>query len=378
MLQGRPRLAVRAAGSTSTGRPRAAGCCSPVLGDRGRCSTELAWPGPWLPTTTPLRYPAPRSRCPTCWSASGTGWPGGALAHTELNYRRFFTVNDSLIAVRAEDPEVFEATHGPSCCGCARRACSTGSGSTTRTAWPTPAATCRRLRRDRARRVRGPGGEDPHRRRAVAHRLARAREPPATTHCARIDGVLTDGPGRAAPPAEAVRGAHRRAHRRGRSPEGVSTEEALQGPPRGDDRTGRRAGRRGGAPGPPPPGGSGAAEPALADHASARSPLRPRCRSCSPATPSTAPPAPPPARPPATGAPSSSWNCWPTGRLGGCGQGRVPHPLRADRLRRWPPRASRTPPSTAGTRCPEPQRGRRRPRAPGRRPPADFHRWCAH
>lgn len=32
------------------------------------------------------------------------------LARTELNYRRFFTVND-LIAVRAEDPEVFEATH---------------------------------------------------------------------------------------------------------------------------------------------------------------------------------------------------------------------------------------------------------------------------
>ncbi len=32
------------------------------------------------------------------------------LARTELNYRRFFTVND-LIALRAEDPEVFEATH---------------------------------------------------------------------------------------------------------------------------------------------------------------------------------------------------------------------------------------------------------------------------
>ncbi|WP_245687189.1 alpha-amylase family glycosyl hydrolase, partial [Streptacidiphilus griseoplanus] len=32
------------------------------------------------------------------------------LARTELNYRRFFTVND-LIAVRAEDPEVFHATH---------------------------------------------------------------------------------------------------------------------------------------------------------------------------------------------------------------------------------------------------------------------------
>ncbi|WP_073922002.1 malto-oligosyltrehalose synthase [Streptomyces sp. CB03911] len=33
------------------------------------------------------------------------------LARTELNYRRFFTVND-LIAVRVEVPEVFEATHG--------------------------------------------------------------------------------------------------------------------------------------------------------------------------------------------------------------------------------------------------------------------------
>ncbi|MFJ6214043.1 malto-oligosyltrehalose synthase [Streptomyces sp. NPDC092296] len=33
------------------------------------------------------------------------------LARTDLNYRRFFTVND-LIAVRTEDPEVFRATHG--------------------------------------------------------------------------------------------------------------------------------------------------------------------------------------------------------------------------------------------------------------------------
>ncbi|MFZ3597624.1 malto-oligosyltrehalose synthase [Streptomyces sp. BH104] len=33
------------------------------------------------------------------------------LARTELNYRRFFTISD-LIAVRVEDPEVFEATHG--------------------------------------------------------------------------------------------------------------------------------------------------------------------------------------------------------------------------------------------------------------------------
>ncbi|MFI8461286.1 malto-oligosyltrehalose synthase [Kitasatospora sp. NPDC085464] len=33
------------------------------------------------------------------------------LARTELNYRRFFTVNE-LIALRVEDPEVFAATHG--------------------------------------------------------------------------------------------------------------------------------------------------------------------------------------------------------------------------------------------------------------------------
>ncbi|MFJ9180049.1 malto-oligosyltrehalose synthase [Streptomyces sp. NPDC102360] len=33
------------------------------------------------------------------------------LARTELNYRRFFTISE-LIAVRVEEPEVFEATHG--------------------------------------------------------------------------------------------------------------------------------------------------------------------------------------------------------------------------------------------------------------------------
>ncbi|CAM5235952.1 MULTISPECIES: malto-oligosyltrehalose synthase [Streptomyces] len=36
------------------------------------------------------------------------GW--WRLARTELNYRRFFTISD-LIAVRVEDPEVFDATH---------------------------------------------------------------------------------------------------------------------------------------------------------------------------------------------------------------------------------------------------------------------------
>ncbi|MGG2459429.1 malto-oligosyltrehalose synthase [Streptomyces sp. RGM 3693] len=33
------------------------------------------------------------------------------LARTELNYRRFFTISE-LIGIRAEDPEVFDATHG--------------------------------------------------------------------------------------------------------------------------------------------------------------------------------------------------------------------------------------------------------------------------
>lgn len=37
------------------------------------------------------------------------GW--WRLARTELNYRRFFTISE-LIAVRVEDPEVFDATHG--------------------------------------------------------------------------------------------------------------------------------------------------------------------------------------------------------------------------------------------------------------------------
>src|SRR5260370_41127283 len=35
------------------------------------------------------------------------GWPDAA---TQLNWRRFFDI-DTLIAVRAEDPDVFEATH---------------------------------------------------------------------------------------------------------------------------------------------------------------------------------------------------------------------------------------------------------------------------
>ena len=60
-------------------------------------------------------------------------------------HRRFFDI-DHLAGVRQEDPEVFEETHRLALRAGARRASSTGCGSTTRTGWPTPPATCERLR----------------------------------------------------------------------------------------------------------------------------------------------------------------------------------------------------------------------------------------
>ncbi|MFC5661921.1 alpha-amylase family glycosyl hydrolase [Kitasatospora misakiensis] len=87
----------------------------PLLGDRlGAVLDQLAVDGdtlryhdhalPLRPGTEelPLRELLGRQWYRLAW------W---RLARTELNYRRFFTVNE-LIAVRVEEPEVFEATHG--------------------------------------------------------------------------------------------------------------------------------------------------------------------------------------------------------------------------------------------------------------------------
>ncbi|MFG3049890.1 malto-oligosyltrehalose synthase [Kitasatospora sp. NPDC048239] len=86
----------------------------PLLGDRlGAVLGELAVDGgvlryhdhafPLRPGTAGLPLPELLGRQ---WYR--LGW--WRLARTELNYRRFFTVNE-LIALRVEDPEVFRATH---------------------------------------------------------------------------------------------------------------------------------------------------------------------------------------------------------------------------------------------------------------------------
>ena len=79
--------------------------------------------------------------------SNGQHYAAGGLAgrRTRLNYRRFFDV-DTLIAVRVEDPEVFDATHAHAARPVHAGAWSTGSGSTTPTGWPTRGATCERLR----------------------------------------------------------------------------------------------------------------------------------------------------------------------------------------------------------------------------------------
>ncbi|GMA85225.1 hypothetical protein GCM10025868_04750 [Angustibacter aerolatus] len=82
----------------------------PVAGARRRRRRRRAWC--CATTTTSSRCgPAPRTcRWPSSSTASGTGWRTGGSPTRSLNYRRFFDV-DTLAAVRVEDPEVFEATH---------------------------------------------------------------------------------------------------------------------------------------------------------------------------------------------------------------------------------------------------------------------------
>ncbi len=178
----RPRRRSTRGTSTSTGR--AAGCCCPC----------------WVPTTT----------SPTCGSTSdelvyydhrfpiapgtdgGTpqevhdrqhyelvGWRRG---NRELNYRRFFDIT-TLAAVRVEDPEVFDATHGE-----VLRWVADGDVTGLRVDHPDgladPGGYLRRLRAATPEGVAG-GGEDPGAGGGAAGRAGRPTGPSATTRCAR-------------------------------------------------------------------------------------------------------------------------------------------------------------------------------------------------
>ncbi|MFJ3792494.1 malto-oligosyltrehalose synthase [Kitasatospora sp. NPDC090091] len=87
----------------------------PVLGDRlGAVLGDLAVDGERLryhDHVLPLRPGTAGLPLPELLARQWYRLAWWRLARTELNYRRFFTVNE-LIAVRVELPEVFEATHG--------------------------------------------------------------------------------------------------------------------------------------------------------------------------------------------------------------------------------------------------------------------------
>ncbi|MFC9326816.1 malto-oligosyltrehalose synthase [Kitasatospora sp. NPDC057015] len=87
----------------------------PLLGDRlGAVLGELTVDGEVLryhDHVFPLRPGTERLALPELLERQWYRLAWWRLARTELNYRRFFTVND-LIALRVEVPEVFEATHG--------------------------------------------------------------------------------------------------------------------------------------------------------------------------------------------------------------------------------------------------------------------------
>ncbi len=87
----------------------------PLLSDRlGHVLGELTVDGDVLryhDHVLPLRPGTERLALPDLLERQWYRLAWWQLARTELNYRRFFTVN-SLIALRVELPEVFEATHG--------------------------------------------------------------------------------------------------------------------------------------------------------------------------------------------------------------------------------------------------------------------------
>ena len=104
----RGRLAVRVAGSTSTGTPgeradRSCRCSAAPLEEvprrrRDHPAVEAASARagrPLLRPRLPGRGPAPRTVCrwPSCSTRSTTAWPPGESPRASLNYRRFFDVD---------------------------------------------------------------------------------------------------------------------------------------------------------------------------------------------------------------------------------------------------------------------------------------------
>ena len=142
-------------------------------------------------TTSSPSGPAPSTcRWPSWWTGSGTGWRTGGSATSELNYRRFFDV-DTLAAVRVEDPEVFDATHGL-LLDLVDAGSWTACGSTTRTASPTRAATCAGWPTRPA--ARGSSWRRSSRARRRCRRTGRAPGPPATTPSPRVGGLFVEPP----------------------------------------------------------------------------------------------------------------------------------------------------------------------------------------
>ena len=133
-------------------------------------------------TTSSRSAPAPRAcRWPTCWTAQHYRLADWRLAATELNWRRFFDIS-SLIAVRVEDPAVFEATHEV-----ILRLVAEGLIDGLRVDHPDgladPRGYLRRLA-DRTGGLLGVHREDPVRARASCPPTGRAPGPPATTRWA--------------------------------------------------------------------------------------------------------------------------------------------------------------------------------------------------
>ena len=198
---GRARVAVRALVRHRLGGARRQGAAA---GAR-RAGSATSWRAAAAPGTAavlryydhefPLRAGTERLPLPELLDAQWyrLGW--WRLARTELNYRRFFTISE-LIGGAGRGPGGLRRDPRARCCELlARRGRSTGCGSTTRTASPTPTAICGGC--DEA--TGGPldrRGEDPRRRRAAARRLAGRAGRPATTRCDHIDGLFTDPDGR--------------------------------------------------------------------------------------------------------------------------------------------------------------------------------------
>ena len=176
------RETAKRAGAAIATRP----CCSAA---RRAVASRAAVRASRSPTRSPRSTPIPSSST-RCSSSRTTGSRTGASPASQLSYRRFFDIN-TLVGLRNEEPDVFDAVPRAACCDWLDDGAIDGVRidhvDGLREPEGVPDAAARRARRTHGSSSRRSSLPTRH-----CPRAGRSTAPPATTSCETIGGLFVD------------------------------------------------------------------------------------------------------------------------------------------------------------------------------------------